>query len=198
MRIGIGHGIYEILTRIQRVVLVLCTLGHPIRNKSAGSWKISLAIPTTQTIQTREYGHSRTWMRRETRRRRFSFCRYLISRFFGFVDIVSLIAIFFSHTDDHESCTFAPRHVNFIASFDYPLLRRQESGRLSHARKPRIQRRSLPWARVTTLSNEDVRQIRYRASTSPDVEMRANHSRDEGPVQVCTSICSLCMCTYAT
>ena len=65
---------------------ISCSMIIHYRNKNAGSWKISLAIPTIPTTQTRGCGHSTTRTRQETQRRRyvkwFFFCLYLITRFF--------------------------------------------------------------------------------------------------------------------
>ena len=53
-----------------------CSMIIHYRNKNAGSWKISLAIPTIPTTQTRGCGHLTTRTRQETQRRRY------VKRFF--------------------------------------------------------------------------------------------------------------------
>ena len=155
------------------------------RNKSAGSWKISLAILTTQTTQTRGCGHSRTTTRQETtRRRRYVkrfFCLYLIPRFF--VDNAFL-------TDDHDndSCSSAtrPRRVGVVVSFTIAL----------RCAVKRIREESTYTAKINTADKGNHaslgREDEDEADPAPgsDIEMRTvgpDRDRDQGAIEVCLS-----------
>ena len=166
------------------------------RNKSAGSWKISRAIPTTPTTQTRGCGHSRTTTRRETRRRRyvkwFFFGLYLIPRFF--VDNAFL-------TKSTTTTIPAPLPHAHIASASssvspspFAVPSRESTS------KPREE--TAHTATINTADKGDHaslgREHEDEADPAPgsDVEMRAvgsDRDRDQGPIEVCPSLTFSCV-----
>jgi hypothetical protein len=150
-------------------------------HKSAGSWKISHAIPTTPT---RGCGHSTTRTRLETRRRRH-------------VDLlpnpsISLITIF-SHKTMSNSVALSKipgtLHASASSSVSPSPFAASSRASTSNPREETAHTAAINTAdkgNHTSLSREDAPP---GENASGDIEMRGvspDHDRDQGPVEVCT------------
>ena len=167
-----------------------CSMIIHYRGKTAGSWKISLAIPTTQTTQTCGCGRfSRTTTRRKTRRRRrhvkwFFSGLYLIPRF----SLITLLSqrrprrgfMLLCHTHMSRWRRRQFRHSPFaVSSRESTSKPREETAHTATIK-------TADKSRHASLGREDEGDV--DPAPRSDIETRTigpDRDRDQGPREVC-------------